>query len=89
MQSQQEVLKCTLAAQDQLETIRREYGTVRSLVQQIQELQPDKPRTRSQMKFVDELIRQKQSVKFLCSVAHGFCGVMPSHSDGDHIGVEP
>lgn len=67
VQSQNEVLKCTLAAQEQIETIRREYDTLRSLVQQIQQLQPEKPATLSQSKFIYELIRQKEAVGFLAT----------------------
>ena len=66
-QSQQEVLKCTLAAQDQLDSIRREYGSLRSLVLKIQQLQPEKPPTRSQTKFINELIRQEESFDFLAA----------------------
>ena len=72
VQSQQEALNCTLAAQEQLETIRRGYGTLRSLVQQIQQLQLDKPPTRSQTRFVDELIRQEQTLDFLTTSLTAF-----------------
>ncbi len=72
VQSQQDVLKCALAAQDQIEAIRREYGTLRSLIQRIQQLQPDKSPTRSQTKFIYELIRQKESVDFLAASVMAF-----------------
>ncbi len=72
MQSQQEALKCTLAVQEQLDAIRREYGALRRLVQKIQQLQPDKPSTRSQTKFFDELIRQEESFDVLAASLAGF-----------------
>lgn len=66
-QSQHEMLKSILAAQDQLDAIRREYCTLRSLLEKIERMQPDKPGSRFRVKIMDELVRQEQSLNFLAS----------------------
>jgi hypothetical protein len=66
-QMQQQVLKCTIAAQQKLETIRGEYADLRSLVYRIRELRVDRAPSRSQRSLLDDLIRQQESVDDLAT----------------------
>ncbi len=67
LQSQQEVLKCTLAAQEKIETIRDEYAVLRRLVHRIRELKADEMPSQSQKNFVDDLFRQGESLDSLAT----------------------
>ncbi len=67
VQVQQEVLRCAIAAQDRLKTIRGEYANLRWLIYRIRELRPDQTQSRSQTNFVDDLIRQQESVDDLAT----------------------
>ena len=67
VQVQQEVLRCTITAQERLKTIRGEYSDLRSLVYRIRELRLDQTPSRSQKSLVDDLLRQQQSVDGLAA----------------------
>jgi hypothetical protein len=67
LQSQQEVFKCTLAAQEKIETIRGEYAVLRRLVHRIRELKADEMPSQSQKNFVDDLFRQGESLDSLAT----------------------
>jgi predicted nuclease with TOPRIM domain len=62
IQMQQEVLRCALAAQEKLQSIRSEYADVRSLVYRIRELKANERPSRIQRNLVDDLVRQQLSV---------------------------
>ncbi len=67
LQSRQEVLKCTLAAQEKIETIRGEYAAFCRLVQRMRELKADEIPSQSQKNFVDDLFRQGESLDRLAT----------------------
>jgi hypothetical protein len=67
LQSRQEVLKCTLVAQEKIETIRGDYALLRRLVHRIRELKADEMPSQSQKNFVDDLFRQEESLDSLAT----------------------
>ena len=67
LELEQELLKFTLAAQEKFDTIRGEYAALRSLVYQIRELRADESPSQTQRYFVDDLIRQEESLDVLAT----------------------
>jgi hypothetical protein len=67
LQLEQMVLRCVLAAQNKLDTIRAEYGVLRSLVSQIRELKTDEPHLRPQRNFLEALVDQEARLDVLAT----------------------
>ncbi len=64
--SQNDLLKFTLAAQEKLECIRRDFAALRVLIDQVRALRAgDGTLTDAQKKFLDELCRQEQGCNSL------------------------